>query len=352
MDETLTAPTAAAELIRVAVVIVSYRSAAMTIECLRSIAPERSLPGIAINVVVVDNASGDFPVIADALRVEGWNEWVVLLEASRNGGFAFGNNLGFSHAVRLWSPHYLLMLNPDTRITSGAVYALVDFLERNPLVGIAGSSFENGDGSDWPIAFRFPSVLSELESGLGFGLTSRLLHLWVVARIMDKNPQSIDWCCGASMMLRRSMLATIGGLDERFFLYFEETEFCWRAARAGFQTWYVPDSHVVHIAGQSTRLTERGARPERLPDYWYESRRRYFQLTLGLRQAALADLAALIGGALGRAKMILQGRRHLLVPGYLASIWRHSVFHRRNRRLAKPITPLIPIDQAQLSRTR
>ncbi|MCF8154929.1 MAG: glycosyltransferase family 2 protein [Rhodoferax sp.] len=330
--------------LRVAVVIVTYRSAALTVDCLRSLQSERLNSRIDITAVVVDNASGDYPEIAAAITREGWSDWAKLIEAPRNGGFAYGNNLGFAHAVRLWSPHYLHMLNPDTRVKPGAVRELVDFLERTPAAGIAGSSFENGDGSDWPIAFRFGSPLSELESGLGFGPVSRLLQRWRVARVMGNAEQQIDWCAGASMMLRRSMLAKIGGMDECFFLYFEETEFCWRARRAGFQTWYVPSSRVIHIAGQSTKLTERDAAPKRLPDYWFESRRRYFQVTLGLRRALLTDLLTLAAGALGQVKLTLQGRRAEIVPQYLSGVWRHSVLHRRNRDLAAPLTPRLAAD--------
>lgn len=327
------------KMLRVAVVIVTYRSAALTLDCLRSLQSERLHPAYQLSVVVVDNASGDYPMIADFIARKGWGDWVSLVEAPRNGGFAYGNNFGFAQAMRLWNPDYLHMLNPDTRVKPGAVGALLAFLEHNPVVGIAGSSFENGDGSDWPIAFRFPTALSEMESGLRLGLMTRLLRRWVVARTMESRSQPIDWCAGASMMLRRSMLEEIGGLDERFFLYYEETEFCWRAREAGYQTWYVPSSRVIHIAGQSTGLTERGAAPKRLPDYLFESRRRYFLLTLGLRQACVTDLLALAAGALGTFKLVLQGRRHEIVPGYLSDLWRHSVLHRRNRVLAPALTP-------------
>ena len=327
------------KVLKVAVVIVTYRSAALTLDCLRSLHSERRHPAYQLRVVVVDNASGDYAPIAQAIARESWGDWVTLIEAPRNGGFAYGNNVGFAHAERLYQPDYFHMLNPDTRVKPGAVGTLLTFLEHKPSAGIAGSSFENGDGSDWPIAFRFPSVLSELESGLRLGLVSRLLRRWVVPQVMASRSQQIDWCAGASMMLRRGMLERIGGLDERFFIYYEETEFCWRAREAGFQTWYVPASRVIHIAGQSTGLTERGAAPKRLPDYLYESRRRYFLLTLGLPKACVTDLLALAAGALGTAKLLLQGRRHEIVPGYLSGIWRHSVLRGRNRVLAIPLTP-------------
>jgi N-acetylglucosaminyl-diphospho-decaprenol L-rhamnosyltransferase len=274
----------------VTVVIVSYRSATLTIECLHSLVPERQDAGISLRVVVVDNASGDAPAITAALRAEQWESWVTLIVAPRNGGFAYGNNLGFAHACRERSTSYLHMLNPDTRVRPGGVRTLVDFLERHPTVGIAGSSFENDDGTDWPFAFRFPSLLSEFEGGIGLGLLSRLVNRWTVVRTMSPHAQPVDWGAGASMMIRREMLDRIGGLDENYFLYFEETEFCWRAKRAGFSMWYVPESRIVHIGGQSTTVTERNAAPKRLPDYWFESRRRYFLTTAGLGRTLLIDL--------------------------------------------------------------
>ncbi len=196
----------------------------------------------------------------------------------------------------------------------GAIGTLVDFLDRHPDVGIAGSSFENGDGSDWPIAFRFPSLVSEIDGGLNLGLVSSLLRPWSVMRIMTPMAQRVDWGAGASMMIRREVLDRVGGLDENYFLYFEETEFCWRARQAGFPMWYVPKSRVVHIGGQSTKVTERNAAVKRLPDYWFESRRRYFMTTGSLPRALLIDLLAIVSHVLGSVKLRLQGRPDRIVP--------------------------------------
>jgi N-acetylglucosaminyl-diphospho-decaprenol L-rhamnosyltransferase len=162
----------------VTVVIVSYRTAALTIACLKSVAAERAAPGISLRAVVVDNASGDAPAIRVAIEQEGWSSWVTLVEAPRNGGFSYGNNLGFAHASEDRAPDYFHMLNPDTVVRPGAIRTLVDFLDAHPQVGIAGSSFESADGSVWPIAFRFPSLLGEIEAGLKLGIVSRLLKPW------------------------------------------------------------------------------------------------------------------------------------------------------------------------------
>jgi len=321
---------------RVTIIIVSYQTAELTIACLESLTPERAAAGVDLQAVVIDNDSGDSPAVAHAIVARGWESWVTLVTAPCNGGFAYGNNLGFAEACRVRTPDFFHLLNPDTRVTPGAVSALVQFLDSHGEVGMAGSSFENGDGTDWPIAFRFPSLLSEVEGGLRLGIVSRLLDRWRIARVMTPAPQPIDWGAGASIMIRREVLEAIGGLDENYFLYFEETEFCWRAKRAGYPMWYVPQSRVIHIAGQSTKVTERGATLKRLPRYWFESRRRYFLTTAGLWRAILIDFAAIAATALGSLRLILQGRRSALVPLYVSDLWQYSVIRPRNRRVAEP----------------
>src|ERR1700686_346218 len=262
-------PPAAMPYLDVAVVIVTYKSAQLTIEALRSVAAERSTAGLKIRAVVVDNASGDLPVIADAVAANGWSAWVTYVLAPINGGFAFGNNLGIQQAYANGAPAYVHLLNPDAQVRQGAIGSLVQFMEAHSDVGIAGGSFENLDGSDWPFAFRFPSMLGELDARLEFGLVTRLLGPWVVPRVMAKTPQPVDWVSGASMMIRPSVFSAIGGLDENYFLYFEETDLCLRAKRAGFATWYVPEARVMHMEGQSTKVNENDARPKRLPAYWF-----------------------------------------------------------------------------------
>jgi N-acetylglucosaminyl-diphospho-decaprenol L-rhamnosyltransferase len=320
--------------IEVVIAIVTYKSAELTIDCLGSIEVERSTPRVSIRAIVVDNASNDAPLITEAIKKNNWSSWVTLLEAPRNGGFGYGNNLALQRAYAEGPPDYIHMLNPDTRVSEGAIGTLVRFLETHPHVGIAGSSFENRDGSDWPIAFRFPSILSELEEGLQFGLATRLLRSWVGAKRMSPVPQPIDWVAGASMMIRRAVFDAVGGFDENYFLYFDETDFCFRAKQASFSTWYVPESRVTHIAGQSTKVTERNAVPKRLPAYWFESRRRYFAANRGVPYAMAADVVALLAHGLGSLKRIAQGHKDRAVPHFAADLARYSVIWPKNRKVA------------------
>ena len=133
--------------------------------------------------------------------------------------------------------------------------ALVEFMNDHPKVGIAGSRLENPNGTPQCSAFRFHSVLSELEGGLRLGIVSRLLRNRVVAPPVSDEQHETDWVAGASMIVRHGVFADIGLMDEGYFLYFEEVDFCLRAHRAGWHCWYVPASRVVHLVGQSSGVT-------------------------------------------------------------------------------------------------
>jgi len=338
MTANLHTPASSRDAIEVAVIIVTYRSAALAIACLRSLEAEVATAGLVIRAVVVDNASGDFATVAAAIGANGWS-WATCVLSPKNGGFAYGNNFGMAVAERAGSPAYFYLLNPDTEVRRGAIGTLVTFLERNPTVGIAGGSFENRDGSDWPISFRFPTLLSELEGGLELGLVSRLLHRWVVARTMNPSTQPTDWICGAAVMIRAAAVHSTGGLDEEYFLYFEETDLCRRAKLAGFSTWYVPESRVMHIAGQSTMVTDPTLGLRRLPGYWFESRRRYFAVAFGIRKAMLIDLVAVLALSVGWLKRTLLRRRS--TPYFIRDLMTHTILWKRNRRVPPCKTSLV-----------
>jgi hypothetical protein len=150
---------------------------------------------------------------------------------------------------------------------------------------------------------------------------------------MNDQPERVDWVSGASMMLRRAVLDQIGGFDENYFLYFEETDFCFRAKKAGFPTWYVPQSRVMHIVGQSTKVALRSRNPKRFPAHWFESRRRYFATSRGLSYAMAVDVIALLAHLLGSLKRSIQQRTDQGVPHYIADLARHSLLWSKNRRV-------------------
>jgi N-acetylglucosaminyl-diphospho-decaprenol L-rhamnosyltransferase len=134
-------------------------------------------------------------------------------------------------------------------------------------------------------------------------------------------------------MIRPTLFHAIGGLDENYFLYYEETDFCWRAKQAGFDTWYVAESRVMHIGGQSTSVSHCSVTPKRFPAYWFESRRRFFVKSFGMAHTIMIDIATVLAHSLGAIKRVLQLQRYLLVPNYIGDLMRFSVLWRKNRKI-------------------
>lgn len=315
----------------VQVVVVNYRTGPLVVECLRSLVGEvAACPDT--QVTVVDNCSGDgsAELIASAIQREGWAPWAQLLEAPVNGGFSYGNNQAVRPALALATPPaYFWILNPDTQVRPGALRELIGFLERNPRVGIAGSSMLEGTGQPWPYAFRFPSIWSEMASGLRLSFVGKLLqHRIVLRRMAQDRPQQVDWLPGASMLVRREVFESVGLMDEGYFLYFEETDFCLTARRAGWETWYVPTSVVMHIAGQSTGVTGEQALLKRRPQYWFDSRRRFWVKNYGRAYSAATDLVWALAYCTWRLRSLLMGKPSSQPPHYFFDILRNSaLFH-------------------------
>jgi N-acetylglucosaminyl-diphospho-decaprenol L-rhamnosyltransferase len=215
-------------------------------------------------------------------------------------------------------------LNPDTMVRPGALDALLDFARARPDVGIMGSSIEGADGAPWPFAFRFPTLWSELDGGMRLGVVSRLLRRWAILHPMNGQEAQVDWVVGASMMVRREVFESIGLMDEHYFLYYEETDFCLQARRAGWSCWYVPQSRVMHIAGQSTGVTGKQAAPKRRPKYWFDSRRRYFIKNRSRSYAIATDLVWMSAYSLWRVRRVIQRRAQVDPPHFLADFLRYS----------------------------
>jgi N-acetylglucosaminyl-diphospho-decaprenol L-rhamnosyltransferase len=309
------------------VVIVNYRTPKLTINCLHSLSNEVKTLS-KVKVAVVDNASGDDSLeqINTVIQTEGWQEWVSLIPSQHNGGYAFGNNLAIRPTLTSPNPpEYFYLLNPDTEVRPGALKTLLDFMEQHPQVGIAGSSLEVEAGKLWPIAFRFPTILSELDAGLRLGLASKFLSNWVVSRPMTDQVCQVDWLPGASMMIRRQVFESVGLMDEGYFLYYEETDYCLQARKAGWSCWYVPQSRVMHIAGQSTGVTENTSKNKRLPKYLFESRQRYFVKNYGWLYAALTDVVWIVSFSFWRMRRFIQRKPDTDPQHYLWDFIRNSV---------------------------
>jgi N-acetylglucosaminyl-diphospho-decaprenol L-rhamnosyltransferase len=312
---------------RLLVVIVNYRVPRLLIDCLHSVAPEIENVHDVL-VAVCENGSGDDSpeIIREAIELNGWQNWCSFVASKTNLGFTGGNNLLIQPALQsVDPPDYVLLLNPDTIVRPNAFNALIDFMDKNPIVGIAGSRLEDPDGTPQRSAFRFKSPLGEFESQIRVGPVTRLLSRWVVAPPVVDYACETDWVAGASMIVRRDVFDRAGLLDEGYFTYFDDIDFCLTARKCGWPTWYVPASRVVHLVGQSTGVN---ATPRRLPPYLLEARRRYFLKHHGPFYAAAVDAAMIIGQILSLLRPLLGLTSDVRPPHLLADSIRHSVFMR------------------------
>jgi GT2 family glycosyltransferase len=315
---------------RVEIVVVNFRTRGLVIDCLHSLAGEMRSEA-NYHVAVVENGSGDDSgkKLQDAIETNNWGSWVTLLPAEKNLGFAGGSNVALRPLVASGTmPDYVLLLNPDTVVRPGAIRGLVEFMEANPQVGIAGTRLEDPDGTPQRSAFRFPCVSSEFENGVRLGFISHLLANRLVAPPVQDQPHVTDWVAGASMIVRPAVLTQVGVMDEDYFLYFEETDFCLQAKRAGWPCWYVPASRVIHLVGQASGVTDVKKPAKRVPRYWFESRRRYFVKNHGWFYAKAADTAWLTGFALWRIRRRLQGKPDQDPPHLLWDFFRFSFLPR------------------------
>ncbi len=308
------------------IVIVNYRTADLVVDCMRSLMLPDALPE-RTRVVVVDGASGDGSVhtLGAAIVDNRWQDRIELLPLSTNGGFSYGNNRGIEYLKeRYGNAQYVHLLNPDTVARPGSIVKLVDFMDEHPSAGVAGSRLEDPDGSPQACAFRFPTAIAQFEGEIRFGLVTKMLDRWRVVLDTPTDAVRVDWVSGASFLIRSTLLDKIGYLDEGYFLYHEEVDFCLRAARDGWECWHVPESRVIHLVGQATGVTEREAPPRRLPAYWFESRRRYYTKNYGTTYAAMADTCWLAGNLLGRVKSAIKRERYPQPPHLLRDFVHHA----------------------------
>ena len=229
------------------IVIINYKTPEMTCDCLQSLLPEIACKNIQITMV--DNGSKDNSV----LQIQSWigannPEQIKLISSDKNGGFAFGNNLGLVNK----DADFYLLLNSDTVVRDGAIQILLDSFKTHPSAGLVSPRLEWLDGKPQQSCFNMHTPISEFLSAAKTGLFSKLLNQYVVAKPLDPQCSYSDWTSFACVMVRGEIFEQVGLLDEGYFMYFEDAEFCHRARKAGWKILNNPEAHVVHLRGGSS----------------------------------------------------------------------------------------------------
>lgn len=303
--------------VRVAVIVVNYRTPSMTLDAVRSAVGEidRRLD----RIVVVDNASGDGSpqAIASELEREGWSDVVRVIEAARNGGFAAGNNAGMGTCPA----RFYLLLNSDASMRPGALSALLAAAQACPRAGVISPRLTWPDGTPQISCFRFPGPPTEAVLASGTGPVRRLLRRWDVPLGLPDGPRPVPWTSFAAALIRAEALRDVGGLDEGYFMYFEDAAFCRAARRAGWITLHWPRAAVVHLRGGTSPVKRSAARRQRLPRYFYAARSHYYRSFYGRSGLLLANLFWATGYGIARARELTEGRPPHNGPGAARDIW-------------------------------
>lgn len=235
---------AVSEMVDLSVVIVNWNVCELLRCCLCSLLYPQ--PEIELELIVIDNGSTDGSV--EMVRRE--FPVVHLIANSDNRGFPAANNQGLAVA----RGRYVLLLNPDTEVVGDALSTLVAFADAHPDVGIVGPQLLYPDGRVQPSRRRFPTLATAFfeSTWLQPYAPRRLLERYYVSDRPDDIPQDVDWLCGAALMARSEAIAQVGPMDEGFFMYSEELDWCRRFKEAGWRIVYLPAARVIHYEGKSS----------------------------------------------------------------------------------------------------
>jgi len=286
------------------VVIVNFRTPKFVIECLETLIPE--LANVAAKIVVVDNQSGDdSPAIINVwLTANDPDNKVMLVQSPSNSGFAGGNNAG----IKSLKARFYLLLNSDTLIRPGAIGLILETARQFPEAGLVSPRLEWSDGSGQESCFRFHTPLSELMASARTGLIDQFLRQYVVGIPVQDQIARPDWTSFACVLIRHEVFEQIGLLDDGYFMYFEDVEFCHRAHKAGWDIVHNPQAHVVHLRGGSSPVKENTRLRKRLPRYYHESRTRFFYQLYGWPGLTAANILWWVGRVVSKAQQIFLKR--------------------------------------------
>lgn len=274
-----------------AIIIINYRTPQLVEDCLNSLLPD--FEALDAKAVVVDNFSDD----GSADRLESWlvdfpaRDSVSLIRSPENTGFSGGNNIG----IRSQSADYYLLLNSDAYVRSGAIRTLLETVKAHPEAGVIGPRLECPDGTPQTSCFRFHSPASELISTAATGPVTKLLKRWDVPMSPVDEVIHPQWVSFACVLIPGVVFQEVGLLEEAYFLYYDDVDFCRRARDAGWDVIYQPQAHVVHLGGESSDFDSLVGQSKRLPKFYYASRTGYFYKFYGRYGLLAANLLWTLG---------------------------------------------------------
>ncbi|NQU77313.1 glycosyltransferase family 2 protein [Candidatus Falkowbacteria bacterium] len=224
------------------IIILNYKSKGLVKYCLKNIATLNL--DFDYEIIVIDNDSRD-NCLALVEQEFGASPKVKTIQSNKNLGMGAGNNLG----IRKAQGKYILVLNPDIIILKGTLEKMISFLESDDKAGIVAPKLKNPNNTIQTSAFRFPNFWRPLYRRTPLGKTKwgqKKLNHFLIIDWDKKSSRTVDWALGACLLFRKKDLDEIGLFDERFFLFFEDTDLCRRYKNSGREVWYLHDAPMIH----------------------------------------------------------------------------------------------------------
>jgi N-acetylglucosaminyl-diphospho-decaprenol L-rhamnosyltransferase len=306
---------------RLNVTIINYRAPKLVFDCLETLKTELD-PSKDI-AVIVDNDSGDgsADAIEHGLSERGWNAWTMLVRSPKNGGFSWGNNVG----IKSCEADFHLLLNSDTLVRPGAIGLLLRAMESDARTGLAGPRLEWPDGEGQISAFRYPSPITEFLNAAATGPIDSMLGRYRVATPLTDAPAHAEWVSFACVLIRREVIEQIGPMDEGYFMYSEDIDYCRTASKSGWKSMYWPDAHVVHLRGGSGPVKALTAARKRRPRYYYASRSRYYAKFYGLPGLWVANVLWHAGRAISFLREVFGKKERHTCEHEARDIWTNAL---------------------------
>jgi N-acetylglucosaminyl-diphospho-decaprenol L-rhamnosyltransferase len=303
---------------RLCVIIVNYKTASMTLDCIRTLRGQMDWE--QDRVIVVDNASGerDLEFLTSGVSRNGLCDLVRVVACVENRGFSGGNNVGLRQA----NAAYYLLANSDTLFHPGAVDGLLEAAQKHPEAAIVSPRLEWPNGDAQVSCFRFPTPLSDAIRSAETGIVTRLLKRHEIPLPIVQKESRPEWTSFAAVLIRREALDRIGLMDENYFMYFEDVDYCRRARSFGFSIVNWPFARVVHLQGQSSGLEQRSREKKRLPAYYYRSRAVYYTKFHGRLGLLLSNLCWLAGRSASLFRESFLGKKKSVSDREFLDIWK------------------------------
>jgi len=318
---------------RLSVIILNYRTPALVVDCLRSLAT--TLNPETDDVLVIDNHSPDDSLqhIQQAISREDWH-WAEVMDSGANNGFSAGLNFGMSQRPEAdaW-----LLTNSDILFRQDSLAKLHLSVAQQPQAGLLTPRLEWPDATPQISCFRYVSPVSEMLRAARTSVVSKLFPSFIPSIDVQESVSSPPWSSFACILLRKECRQQVGPMDEGFFMYFEDVDYCRRARRAGWQVINDPSIHVVHLRGGSSSVKQDTLERKRRPAYFYAARSRYYAKYYGgIAGLMMTNLLWLLGRSVSRLRELVGHKAPHLCDKEALDIWNNWLDPMNPKKNGKP----------------